>query len=271
MDVNRTEAEAMDEDGSRHTGTGEPGWALPASIEAAWGVRERPHKGPKPGLSLARIVEAGVKVAEADGLAAVSMSRVAAELGSAPMSLYRYVSAKDELVALMVDSVYSHALVPAAPDEGWREGLTRLAWAMRAVMRQHPWVLRAPITGLPVRPNEVAWFEQALHALRGTGLPEERKASVILLVSGYVRNDASTGADIEAAVRSSGAAPDEWMSAYGRMLAKLADPQRFPAINAFISSGVFEKYDDPDVEFTFGLERILDGVAVLLAADPAQD
>jgi hypothetical protein len=53
------------------------------------------------------------------------------------------------------------------------------------------------------------------------------------------------------------------------MLAKLADPQRFPAISAFISSGVFEKYDDPDVEFTFGLERILDGVAVLLAADPA--
>ena len=64
---------------------------LPASIEAAWGLRERPHRGPKPGLSLARIVEAGVQVAEAEGLAAVSMSRVAAELGAAPMSLYRYV------------------------------------------------------------------------------------------------------------------------------------------------------------------------------------
>jgi AcrR family transcriptional regulator len=268
MDVNRAEVEAMDDDG-RQPGPG--AWELPASIEAAWGLRERPHKGPKPGLSLGRIVEAGVKVAESDGLAAVSMSRVAAELGSAPMSLYRYVSAKDELVALMVDSVYAHALVAEVPDEGWREGLSRLARAMRAVLYQHPWVLRAPISGLPVRPNEVAWFEQALHALRGTGLAEERKASVILLVSGYVRNEATTSADIEAAIRSSGAAPDEWMSSYGRLLAKLADPQRFPAINTFIASGVFDKYDDPDVEFTFGLDRILDGIAVLLAAAPSSE
>jgi AcrR family transcriptional regulator len=268
MDVSRPEAEAMDDEG-RHAGAGGPGWALPATIEAAWGVRERPHKGPKPGLSLGRIVEAGVRIAESDGLAAVSMSRVAAELGSAPMSLYRYVSAKDELLALMVDAVYAQALVPAVPDEGWRAALSRLAWAMRAVMYQHPWLVRAPIFGLPVRPNEVAWFEQALHALRGTGLAEEQKASVIMLVSGYVRNEATTNADIAAAIRASGAAPDEWMSSYGGLLAKLADPERFPAISTFIASGVFEKYDHPDTEFTFGLDRILDGIAVLLGAVPA--
>src|SRR3979490_2569423 len=98
----------MDDEGKRPA-PGAPGaaaWELPASIEAAWGLRDRTHKGPKPGLSLGRIVEAGVKVAESEGLAAVSMSRIAAQLGSAPMSLYRYVSAKDELLALMVDSVY---------------------------------------------------------------------------------------------------------------------------------------------------------------------
>jgi AcrR family transcriptional regulator len=244
-------------------------WELPASIEAAWGLRERPHKGPKPGLSLGRIVEAGVKVAESEGLAAVSMSRVAAELGSAPMSLYRYVSAKDELIALMVDAVYEQALVPADPDEGWRDGLSRLAWAMRAVMHRHPWALRVPVSGLPVRPNEVAWFEQVLACLRDTGLTEAEKVSVILLVSGYVRNEAATSTDIEAAVRASGASPDEWMSAYGRLLAKLADPQRFPAISRFVASGVFETYDDPDDEFIFGLERILDGIEVLVRARSA--
>ena len=79
---------------------------LPASVAAAWGVRGRPHKGPKPGLSLERIVAAAVQVADAEGLAAVSMSRVAAELGTAPMSLYRYVTAKDELLALMQDAAY---------------------------------------------------------------------------------------------------------------------------------------------------------------------
>ena len=116
---------------------------------------------------------------------------------------------------------------------------------MRAAMYRHPWILRVPISGLPVRPNEVAWIEQALGCLRDTGLTEAEKASVILLISGYVRNEASTNADIQAAIRASGAAPDEWMSAYGRLLAKLADPERFPAITRFIASGVFETFDPP--------------------------
>ena len=210
-----------------------------------------------------------MQVAEAEGLAAVSMSRVAAELGAAPMSLYRYVSAKNELIALMVDTVYREFLVPAAADEGWRAGLSALAWAMRTVMYAHPWVLRVPISGLPVRPNEVAWFEQALSCLRDTGLAEAEKASVILLVSGYVRNEASTNADIEAAIRASGAAPSEWMSAYGRLLTKLTDPERFPALTQFIASGVFEQFDPPDREFIFGMERILDGIGDLVAARSA--
>jgi AcrR family transcriptional regulator len=239
---------------------------LPASIEAAWGRRERPHRGPKPGLTLSRIVEAGVRIAEADGLAAVSMSRVAAEVGAAPMSLYRHVASKDELVTLMVDAIYGQFLVPIVPAAGWREGLTRSAWVMRAAMYRHPWILRVPISGLPVRPNEVAWFEQALGCLRDTKLTEAEKASVILLVSGYVRNEASTNADIQAAIRASGAAPGEWMSAYGRLLAKLADPERFPAITRFIASGVFETFDPPDKEFTFGLDRILDGIEGLVTA-----
>jgi AcrR family transcriptional regulator len=239
---------------------------LPASIEAAWGRRERPHRGPKPGLSLSRIVEAGVRIAEADGLAAVSMSRVAAEVGAAPMSLYRHVASKDELVTLMVDAVYGQFLVPIAAEAGWREGLTQSARVMRAAMYRHPWILRVPISGLPVRPNEVAWMEQALGCLRDTGLTESEKASVILLISGYVRNEASTNADIQAAIRASGAAPDEWMSAYGRLLAKLADPEHFPAITRFIASGVFETFDPPDKEFTFGLDRILDGIEGLVTA-----
>ena len=78
-----------------------PGGGLPDAIAAAWGVRERPHKGPKPALSLPRIVEAAVRVADADGLDAVSMGRVASELGAAPMSLYRHVSGKEELLDLI--------------------------------------------------------------------------------------------------------------------------------------------------------------------------
>ena len=245
---------------------------LPDTVAVAWGVRGRPHKGPKPGLSLERIVAAAIKVADADGLAAVSMSRVATALGTAPMSLYRYVAAKDELLALMVDAAYgpppSGPLPsgPAAEDTGWRAGLSRWAWAMRAGIQRHPWVLRIPIGGLPTLPNEVAWFEEGLRCVQDTGLAENQKASAILLVSGYVRNAASIDADIEAAVRASGKTPDEWMSSYTRTLTQLADPQRFPALTKFIAAGVFDQADPPDDEFAFGLDRVLDGLGVLISA-----
>jgi AcrR family transcriptional regulator len=250
------------------------GAGLPAGVAAAWGLRGRPHKGPRPGLSLERIVAAAIRVADAEGLAAVSMSRVAAELGTAPMSLYRYVTAKDELLALMVDAAYGpppsgpFPAGPPADDAGWRAGLSRWAWAMRGRIQQHPWVLRIPISGLPTLPNEVAWFEEGLRCLQDTGLAENQKASAILLVSGYVRNAASIDADIEAAVRASGKTPDEWMSSYTRTLTQLADPQRFPALTKFIAAGVFERADPPDDEFTFGLDRVLDGLAALIRACP---
>src|SRR5260370_42469779 len=95
---------------------------IPDSIAAAWGVHERPHKGPKPALSLPRIVDAAVRIADTEGLNAVSMGRVAAELGSAPMSLYRHVSAKDELLRLMVDAAWGDSPGPPPPGERWRAG-----------------------------------------------------------------------------------------------------------------------------------------------------
>src|ERR1700761_8384639 len=91
---------------------------LPATVAAAWGGRERSQKGPKPTLSLTRIVDAGVRVADSEGLDAVSMGRVAALLDTAPMSLYRHVSSKDELVKLMVDAALGDSLGPSLSEEG---------------------------------------------------------------------------------------------------------------------------------------------------------
>ena len=237
---------------------------VPASVAAAWGVRERPHKGPKPALSLARIVDAGVRVADTEGLDAVSMGRVAASLDTAPMSLYRHVSSKEELLRLMVDAAWGDSPGPPSGAENWRDGLSRWAWAMRAAIGRHPWAARLPISGMPILPREIAWFEDALACLAGTGLTEARKASVIMLLSGYVRNLATTEADIAAAVAASGLDVDEWMASYPRMLGQLTDPERFPALTAFIAAGVFDAEDGPDDEFVFGLDRILDGVEALV-------
>ena len=238
--------------------------SVPASIAAAWGVRDQPRKGPRPALTLPRIVQAAIRVADTEGLDAVSMSRVAAEAGAAPMSLYRHVSAKEELIEHMVDTAWG--LPPDRLAEDWRAGLTRWSWGMRTAFRLHPWGVTIPLKSLPIMPNEVAWFENALACLADTGLSEPRKASVIMLVAGYVRNLAATEADIGAAMQASGLPPDQWMAHYAQLLRKLADRQRFPALATFIDSGVFDAADGPDDEFVFGLDRILDGVAVLIEA-----
>jgi hypothetical protein len=206
------------------------------------------------------------------------------------MSLYRHVAGKDELRTLMVDAAWGAPPDGALSDgalsdgvqsdraqsdragagEGWRAGLARWAWALRTGARRHPWVVRIPLNSLPILPNEVGWFELALACMRDTGLTEARKASVIMLLAGYVRNLATTEADIAAAIQASGLTPAEWMSSYPRILAGLADPQRFPALTQFIAAGVFEAEDGPDDEFIFGLDRILDGLEALIGARPGE-
>ena len=239
------------------TSQDDPG--MPTSLIAAWGLRERPSRGPKPGLNLARIVEAGVHVASTEGLAAVSMARVAQELGTSTMSLYRYVAAKDELLTLMVDAALGPPPEPD-PEQDWRAGLSRWAWGYHERLSAHPWAVRVPITGPPSTPNQVAWMERALWCLRATGLSEEDKASVLLLLSGYVRNDATLTVELTAA----GFISDETMLGYSRRLATLTDPDRFPALHALLGAGVFDRADPPEKEFGFGLDRILDGIEALI-------
>ena len=244
------------------TDGGTPG--LPASIEAAWGMRTRPGRGPKPGLSLDRIVDAAVKIASSDGLAAVSMNRVAANLGTSAMSLYRYVAAKDELLDLMVDAALGTP-PPAQPAEDWRAAMSRWAWASLHAFRRHPWSVRVPIKGPPITPNQIVWLENGLAAMRDTGLTAQEKMSVILLVSGFVRNWATLTTDL-AAAGLTGTHPEP-AARYGRTLSRLIDPLRFPEVHAVIGSGTLDDEDDEfDNEFAFGLERLLDGVGALVAS-----
>ncbi|HEY1479178.1 MAG TPA: TetR/AcrR family transcriptional regulator [Gaiellales bacterium] len=240
----------------------QPDSGLPASIEASWGRRTPPRKGPKPGLSIERIVGAAIVVADAEGLAAVSMSRVASELGTSAMSLYRYVGAKDELIALMVDAAIGTLSAPAAA-EGWRDGLSRWAWDYLAALRRHPWVLRVPVGAPPVTPNLTAALEDGLASLAGTGLSEPEKLSTMLLLSGYVRNVATVLDGIVEMAAAAGKA-GRVMPSWGETLRRMTDPASFPALHAALGSGAFDQDDGPDDEFVFGLARVLDGVEALV-------
>jgi AcrR family transcriptional regulator len=236
---------------------------LPPIMELAWGLRERGGRGPRRGLSLERVVAAGIKVALTEGIGALSMARVAAELGVGTMSLYRYVAAKDELLTLMVDTAIGSPPASVLDQMGWRAGLTAWAEGVRTTYRRHPWALRVPISAPPLGPNNISWLEAALRALAETPLPDARKLRTVTLISFFVRSEVTLDLDLMAA--RAGTA-DERPSApdYGAMLAQLTDPLHFPALHRVIASGGFEGDKDPDAQFSYGLECILDGVEALI-------
>ncbi|MFE7619652.1 TetR/AcrR family transcriptional regulator [Streptomyces sp. NPDC057496] len=239
---------------------------LPASIEVAWGLRERPVKGPKPGMTLERIVDTAVAVAASEGLGGVSMGRIARDLGSSTMSLYRYVSAKDELYVLMQEA----AMGPPPPlpalesGAGWRAALAEWARAQRRVFHRNLWMLRVPIPGPPVSPNFVAWWEQGLQCLEDTGLDADEKTSVVLLVSGFVRNEALLRGNLAEAVAVRGVPVQEVTDGYNRTLNRLVDPVHHPSLSRLLESGAPGVWGGSDREFGFGLERVLDGIAALV-------
>ncbi|WP_432836535.1 TetR/AcrR family transcriptional regulator [Dactylosporangium sp. CA-092794] len=238
---------------------------MPPVLAAAWGLRGRAGKGPRPGLTLERIVAAGVKVAATAGLGAVSMARVAGELGASTMSLYRYVTAKEELLDLMVDAAIGQP-PPLDPDTHWRAGLHRFAHDYLDLLRRQPWMVRVPINNPPLTPNQIAWMNYGLAILRDTALRHHERLSTIMVISGLTRNWVLLTADITAAAQAGGGTTEQAMAGYGRLLRRLVDPARFPAIGELIASGALDRPDEvPDDDFEFGLARLFDGLDALMA------
>jgi Tetracyclin repressor-like, C-terminal domain len=124
-------------------------------------------------------------------------------------------------------------------------------------------VLKIPVTGPPITPNQLGWIERGLRCLGGTALTEGDKTATLLLLSGYVRSDATLAASLAEGDFGTEAA-DEAMASYGRLLRKLLDPARFPALTRAVEAGVFDAPGVDDEDFEFGLERILDGIEALV-------
>ncbi len=236
---------------------------LPPVIEQLWGLRGPARRGgPKPALSLERIVAAAVELADAGGLAALSMARLAEKLGFTTMSLYRYVASKDDLLVLVLDATLG--LPPQMPDGEWREQCAAWALALRDLYRAHSWALELPISGLPAGPNQLVWFDRGLRALAGLRLAPGEKASSVLLLSTYVRAQTQLVLDLTrtaAAARTADTPPADWAT----VVTRLADPSRYPEVAAVVAAGTFEDGQDDlgEDEFDFGLQRVLDGIDVL--------
>ncbi|MGA6171752.1 TetR/AcrR family transcriptional regulator [Streptomyces sp. NPDC012600] len=256
------------------TGSGD----IARSLELLWGTGERPSRGPKPGLTLDRIVTAAIAVADAEGLSAVSMRRLSTELGTGTMSLYRYVPGKAELLDLMLDRVLGEPL-PAEPEAGaapgdWRVAITTLARSYRDNLRRHPWLLKINQARTVLGPSALRGLELSLTALRSMGLRDPELIGVIITVNSFVEGLARTEADAAEAVAQTGLSDQEFWESQQPYLERAMLSGAYPTM-----AGMAEDTFSPDFDhFGFGLERLIAGFEALVAertasgaTDSAQD
>ncbi len=242
---------------------GEP--ELPRAVALAWGVSAHPQRGPKRELSIERIVDAAVEIADEQGLAGVSMSSVAASLGFTPMSLYRYVTAKGDLVALMQEQGIGLPPEDLRDADGWRAGLMRWAAAQQAVQRRHPWLLDIPILGTPTTPNNLSWLDAGLEIMRELPLDYHEKVAITLAVMAHNRFRGIVERGYQQGAAEAGASIDDFEHSGVAILDALVTADEFPDVRAALDAGVFTGHTDP---FSWGLDRLLDGVDGYLQLDP---
>lgn len=256
---------AKNDDSKHYGGRGDP----IRSMELLWGVGPTPKsRGPKQGLTVERIVLAGMEIADAEGLAALSMRRVADRLGVGTMSLYTYVPSKAELVDVMFDRAIG-SVEHAPVDGGWREKLSAVARAAWELYRRHPWLLQVmAMSRPPLGPNSIADYDHQLRAVDGIGLSELEMDSVVSMVAVFVQGAARAAAEAATSAQDTGVTDAEWWSTYGPLLEKVFDPEKYP-VAARVGAVAGETYQsayDAHQGFEFGLARILDGVAALVDA-----
>lgn len=242
---------------------------LARSIYLLWGHHPNPGRS---GLSVTAIVRAGIEIADADGLDAVSMRKVASHLGAGAMSLYAYVPGKDELTALMVDSVYGELYddVDAATNAGdWRAAMKFVAAQNWAIYQRHPWLLDLVSTRPNLGPNISRKYETELRPLDGIGLSDVEMDAALTLVLGHVDSAARARRSTTRAQAESGMTDAEWWGVVGPVLSQVMVDEDLPTAGR-VGSAVGAQFNSaysPEHALTFGLDTILDGIQARIKAN----
>jgi AcrR family transcriptional regulator len=238
------------------------------SLALLWRTQERGARSGRLDLSIDRIVRVAIEIADADGMAALSMRRVAERLGVGTMSLYTYVPGKAELIDLMLDTVYGETAKPADVPGGWRGRLEQIARENWELYRRHRWMLQVGTSRPPLGPNVMVKYEYELRAVADLHLTSIEMDTVVSLVTGHAEGAARRAVEASRTVQHSGMTDEQWWQASAPLLDKIPDTGRFP-VAARVGTAAGEAYgatDDPEHALTFGLERVLDGIEVLIAA-----
>jgi AcrR family transcriptional regulator len=223
------------------------------------GGAPQPRRAERPEPTRERIVRAAIAVADAEGLAAISMRRVATQLDLATMSLYRHVKDKEDLFLQMANTVYGEVQLPEPAPAGWRARVEHVARAQWTICRRHPWVPGIiSFTRPMMAPNGMAQTEFTMRAMHETGLSPADALYVAVAISGYVSGVAA-GLQLEAEAQlETGISSEEWMENQDDAFSRLMASGRFPMIAAVAAEPSFDM--DLDRLFEFGLRLMLDGI-----------
>jgi AcrR family transcriptional regulator len=249
---------------------------LQRSLALLWEGGSRGQRGPRPRLTVERIAHAAIGVADADGLEALSMQRIAAELGCSTMAIYNHIPGKDLLLEVVADVAAGRP--PRLDDAAdFRDAVRRWAAALWTGFQTRPWLLRVPIDHTPVGPNQLAWLDRLLQPLLAAGLVGGEARAAALHLTAVVRGVAQISADT-AGARGSGDGFPRDGAELARALAGVVDPLDYPALAAVHAAelagddaGSRRPGDVLPAELGFGVDRFLDGVESWTAAKARRD
>ncbi len=229
---------------------------LPHYASYAWKTAPKNEAEPTPKLNTRKVVQGAIELVSREGLASLTIRRLAAQLGFTTMAVYRHIASREELLLLMVDM--SLGAPPASIGEAatWQQALQEWGNGLFARYQEHPWVLDWGAPGLPSTPNHVAWVEAFLRAMEGCRLTLQQKMDAALLIDGHVRNIANlTRPDKAGKIQAGIITASGW-------LPQVLDPGKFPNFLKVLQEGVLEDAAGP--ELIFGLNSIIAGLEAQL-------
>lgn len=245
---------------------------LQRSLTLLWAGNSRGQRGPRAQLNVERIAHAAIRIADADGLEALSMQRIATELGYSTMSIYNHIPSKDLLLEVVADIAAGNPPeLDSAAD--FRHAVRHWVGVLWAGFQARPWLLRIPLDHAPIGPNQLAWLDRLLQPLLTAGLVGGEARAAALHLTAVVRGTAQISIDMTSAHKTEGGFPHTEAD-LAQALADLIDPHGYPALAAVhaaetTSDHSGHKQADGEalpIELSFGVDRFLDGVEAWVAA-----
>lgn len=226
-----------------------------------WLRKERGTRGPRPAYTRKEIVAAAIKIADADGIDAVTMRRVADSIGAGTMSLYRYVDKKHDILELMYDAVQAELHLPELPTGDWRAELHEVAQRTRELSLRHPWLVTVGGTGWTYGPNVLRYLEYVLTSLDKAGMSMSLMLECVKLINNFVEAFVVEEMREKSLGERTGLTEQQRWESQEPYIRQIIDSGEYPMFARAISEG---DYVEADVRFRRGLDLVLDGIAVAL-------